>query len=56
MVIDRKVVPAANAPTEVPDDAVAWNLQFARPGCIRAAGQWWQIQEVATSRIRTCHT
>ena len=49
LVTDREVIAAQSAPNETPADAVQWNLQFARPDCIRAAGQWWQIREIESS-------
>ncbi len=49
ILIDRQVTPAAAPPAEPPADAVEWNLQNATTRCIRAAGAWWQIAEVADS-------
>ncbi|MEP6821457.1 MAG: hypothetical protein ABI946_03825 [Chthoniobacterales bacterium] len=47
--IDRQVTPAPAPPSEIPADAVEWNLRYATAGCIRAADAWWQIKEVGAS-------
>lgn len=49
LVIDRQVTPAPAPTADAPADAVQWNLQFATTHCIRAAGAWWQIEEIDAS-------
>ena len=49
---DRRVVPMQPAPniSDAGDDAILWNLQSAAEDRFRAAGQWWRIEEIQTSR------